>query len=112
MMASALLLNNTFQTHNLEVREDSNLCHEFIFGNINDKCVEEIAAIVSITNNLFYYGRRTYYEFREECNLALRKYMFKNYTNPDFTWMNATEVVLQSYSDRFEKFAYRRHYWY
>ncbi len=95
------LLNLEFQKNSMIRRRDSRLCKEFIRGNVNDKSIEHIIAILKLTFILFTYNHIIYTIYNEECNLHLEKVMFNNRKKNNYTWLNAVEDTHNTYRNRF-----------
>jgi len=65
------LLDEYLLQHDMERREDSQLCQSFIHGGVRDKSIEHIAAILKLTEILFSYSHIVYSYFHETCKITL-----------------------------------------
>ncbi len=126
------LLDEYLLQHDMERREDSQLCQSFISGNVLDKSIEHIAAILKLTQILFSYSHIVYSNFHENCKIALEikkcendlKQLNKNKKNnknnteknskrlknklktpsSNYTWFDAVNDVHDKYRRDFERY--------
>lgn len=95
------LLNLEIKKNNMIRRRDSRLCKEFIKGNIKNKSIEHIIAILKLTSILFTYNHIIYTFYNEECNLYIEKVMFNNRKKNNYTWLDAVDYTHNIYRKRF-----------
>ena len=108
------LLDKYLLENGMQRREDSQLCQSFIQGNIRDKSIEHIAAILKLTQILFSYSHIVYSEFHEQCKRALEIKKFeqdlKNSKRNKFpfiyTWFDALNNIHNKYRRKFERYEY------
>ena len=132
------LLDEYLLQHDMERREDSQLCQSFINGGVRDKSIEHIAAILKLTEILFSYSHIVYSHFHENCKIALEvkkcendlkqikklnnnSNRLKNKVNKisTYTWFDAVNDVHDKYRRDFERYehnyyhyGYAGHHWY
>jgi hypothetical protein len=91
------LLQLEFRKFNLEIRDDSRLCTDYVNGNVLIYGPEFIAGAMKINSYLFSYHWEVYNEFHSTLYNLLMYKMFLRRNDINFTIKDGVDFVLRKY---------------
>lgn len=110
------MLKEYLSEHNILQRADSQLCISFINGNVKDKSLENIAALLYLTQILFSYSHIVYSNYNEQCKREINLKMFEmdQKKKENYTWFDAVDDVHEKHKSKFNSCRYNEynHYYY
>lgn len=98
------LLQLEFRKFNLEIRDDSRLCTDYVNGNVLIYGPEFIAGAMKINSYLFSYHFKVYNEFHSTLYNLLMYKMFLRRNDINFTIKDGVDFVLRKYEKVIEKY--------